>query len=125
MATIQLRLPPSLPDNPTVVSTVVYLEGGRYRFTYRWSPRDDRDGVWRMDIADSAGVTRVCGIPLYVSDDVLRPFRYPGRRIPPGKIRVTCDSDPATPHVRRDPGLHDLGRAARLEYIESVSTPTG
>lgn len=120
MATFALKLPPSLPDDPVVVSGVAYMEGQRYRFTFRWSPRDDRDGVWRMDILDSAGVMRVASVPLYTSDDVLAPFHYAGRRVPPGKLRVTCDPDPTTPGVRRDPGLHDLGRFARVEYTEST-----
>ncbi len=36
MATIPLRLPSSLADNPMPVTGLVYLEGKRYRFTLRW-----------------------------------------------------------------------------------------
>lgn len=119
MATIPLRLPSGLADNPMPVTGLVYLEGSRYRFTIRWSPRDDRDGVWRLDIHDAAGVMRVAGIPLVSSDDVFRPYRYAGRGIPPGTLRVTCDADPVT-FAKRDPGLRDFGRAARIEYVEST-----
>ncbi|TXH41748.1 MAG: hypothetical protein E6Q97_36940, partial [Desulfurellales bacterium] len=114
MATITLRLPPSMPDDPSVVTGLAILENTRYRLTLRWSPRDDHDGVWKMDIADTSGTMRVAGVPLVASDDVLRPFHYPGRGVPPGSLRVTCDPDPATPWVRRDPGLYDFGRSARL-----------
>ena len=120
MATVKLKIPESLADDPAVVTGIMYLENSRYRLTLRWSPRDDRDGVWRMDVADAAGVLRVAGVPLVLSEDVLAPFHYRGRRIMPGALRVTCDSDPATPDVRRDPGLRDLGRAARVEYVEST-----
>lgn len=119
MATITLRLPSSLADNPMPVTGLVFLEGKRYRFTIRWSPRDDAAGLWRLDISDAAGTLRVAGAPLVTSDDVLRPFRYKGRGIPLGALRVTCDVDPVT-FARRDPGLRDFGRAARIEYVEST-----
>lgn len=120
MAIVPIRLPPSFADEPSVVTGPITLENVRYRFTLRWSPRDDRDGLWRLDIADASGRLRVTGIPIVVSDDVLVAFHYPGRGVPPGRLRVTCDPDPATPDVRRDPGLYDLGRSARIEYVEST-----
>ena len=119
MATIPLILPDALADDPSVATGVIVLEGVRYRLTFRWSPRDDRDGMWRLDIHDAGGVLRVASVPLVASDDVLRPYRYKGRGIPPGTLRVTCDADPVT-FAKRDPGLRDFGRAARIEYIESV-----
>ena len=119
MATIRLHLSSTLTDNPMPVTGLVYFEGVRYRFTMRWSPRDDRDGMWRLDISDAAGTLRVAGVPLVTSEDVLQPFRYKGRGIPPGALRVTCDADPVT-FARRDPGLRDFGRAANIEYIETT-----
>ena len=119
MATIRLRLPLALADNPMPVTGLVFLEGKRYRFTMRWSPRDDIAGMWRLDISDAAGSLRVAGVPLVTSDDVLQPFRYKGRGIPPGALRVTCAADPVT-FARRDPGLRDFGRAANIEYVETV-----
>ena len=123
MATIPLILPDALADDPSVVTGVVVLEGVRYRLTFRWSPRDDRDGQWRLDVSDAAGVLRLAGVPLVTSEDVLAPYHYKGRGVPPGRLRVTVDLDLVT-GARRDPGLHDLGRAARLEYVESADAAT-
>lgn len=109
-----------MADDPSTVTGLAYLENVRYRLTMKWSPRDDREGMWRLDIADASGTMRVTGVPLVVSDDVLRPFHYKGRRIMPGQLRVTCDPDPAT-GIPVDPGLHDFGRRARLEYVESTT----
>jgi len=119
MATIPLILPDALADDPSVATGVIVLEGVRYRLTFRWSPRDDRDGQWRLDVSDAAGVLRLAGVPLVTSEDVLAPYHYKGRGVPPGRLRVTVDPDLVT-GARRDPGLHDLGRAARLEYVESA-----
>lgn len=120
MAIVRLNLPVSMTTQPTVVTGLAILENVRYRLTLRWSPRDDRNGMWRMDIADATGTLRVAGVPLIQSNDVLAPFHYKGRRIMPGRLRVTCDPDPATPTVRVDPGLYDFGQRARIEYVEST-----
>lgn len=122
MATIQLSLPESMSIQPTVVTGLIILENVRYRITLRWSPRDDRDGMWRMDISNAAGVLQVAGIPLVTSSNVLKPFQYKSRSVPPGALRVTCD--PGANGVPCDPGLYDFGKRARLEYIESADLAT-
>ena len=80
MATIPLILPDALADDPSVATGVIVLEGVRYRLTFRWSPRDDRDGQWRLDVSDAAGVLRLAGVPLVTSEDVFAPYHYKGDR---------------------------------------------
>ncbi len=121
MAVIPLRVPASLADDPAVLTGLVFLEGSRYRLTLRWSPRADDDGLWHLDVLDGAGTACVLGVPLVTSEDVLAPYHYEARNLPPGKLRVTTDPDPVT-GARRDPGLRDLGVSSRLEYVESTDT---
>lgn len=76
------------------------LDGRDYLLTFRWS---QREGVWRLDLADLDGVAIVSGLVLVVGVSLLR--GVVDTRRPAGEL-VVIDTSGAQD---RDPGFDDLG----------------
>lgn len=65
-----------IPLTPAPQTFNVSLVGVQYQFTLQW--RDDPNGGWVLDIADSSGNPIVVGTPLVTGVNLLEQYAYLG-----------------------------------------------
>lgn len=84
----------------------VALAGVQYSFKLRW--RDDPNGGWVLDIADSSGNALISGIPLVTGVDLLAQYKYVGIGV---ELWVQTDAADAPPTYT------NLGSASHLYAV--------
>lgn len=77
-----------IPLSPQGQTFGITLAGISYQFTLVW--RDSLMGGWFLDIATSANLPLVSGIPLVTGLDLLEHYAYLGF---PGQLIVSTDGD--------------------------------
>jgi hypothetical protein len=112
MATLNLPVPPKLPDESLVrrFQYSILLDDVTFQILLHWN---SRDSSWTLDLFDAGGTAIVNGFGLRLGTDLLAPFR--GYDIPAGTLQMVDTSATGTEATR-----DDLGTRVLLQYVEAA-----
>lgn len=110
-----------VPLSPSAQSLTIALNGTNYQLTFVYrevdalaDPNGFDGGSWCLDLATSAGVSILAGVPLTTGTDLLSQFGYLQLGF---SLFVTTDGDPLAV-----PTYETLGQTSHLLYIVNPST---